>query len=324
MTVHPSIDKGRPQRLSRTFSSYAVAPAVLAALILILSGFLMIKLDGALASAGISELTWRGEEKKKVRDYATLLGRFERLKSNRLETSILGYVEGSDKPYEIRLLSFLPFQIQEKSSTFRVLIVAGIHGHESAGVDAAARFAEDIIRRPSRYSDIQIDIIPVLNPWGWEYNRRHNADGLDINRDFATDRTIEASLFRSFVGQMDTYDLFIDLHESHKSGYFLYDYSSPPDRNVWDTYRSLIALSAKGLENNYRESLSRAQNGILSMPPLPVYLNRLAGRLSLDGYMLLRKTKKLYVVETPLQDLYMDRLRLQLRTVHALIANYRE
>ena len=298
------------------------APFAVSVIIVLFFLFFARKMDSAAAYIGVTEQTWQNEEKVRVRDYANLMDRVERLGSDRLVSSEIGHVDAGNGGYKIRLVSFRPLSGNGSMETdaFRVLIVGGIHGHEIAGSEAAMRFAEDIVRRPTRYPNAHIDIIPVLNPWGWEHNMRHNYSGMDINRDFSSERTKEAEIFRLFSGEEREYDLFIDLHESYKQGYFLYDYSSPPDGELWKTYRSLITLSNKPLENRYREFLSRTKDGILHIRPLQVYVNMLRGRLSIDGYMALRRVKRLYVIETPLREPYIDRLRLQLRTIHALIA----
>ena len=278
-------------------------------------------LDPSLIAVGIQGEAWEARHQQEVRDYTMILRRARRLSAPRLARSVIGYVDNdAELPYELVLLSFTPLKATGEHP--RILIVGGVHGHEIAGAEAALKFAEELAKRPTRYSELEIDVIPVLNPWGWEHGSRYNSGGMDINRDFGSSRTVEAGLFRSFIRRSMPYDLVIDLHETYKSGYFLYDYSFPPDRHVWNTYRAIIGLSDKPLENDYRESMYRTNNGILRISRLPAHLNRLSGRLSLDGFMALRRTKRLYVIETPLGDTFIDRLRLQLRTIHAIIAEY--
>src|SRR5262249_7556243 len=61
----------------------------------------------------------------------------------------------------------------------RTLVVGCIHGNEQAGVAVAERLAHD---PPPRELDLWI--IPVLNPDGVAANTRGNGRGVDLNRNF--------------------------------------------------------------------------------------------------------------------------------------------
>lgn len=64
-------------------------------------------------------------------------------------------------------------------ATIRVLVVGCIHGDERAGVAIADRVARAL---PPRELDIWI--VPVLNPDGVSTETRGNAHGIDLNRNF--------------------------------------------------------------------------------------------------------------------------------------------
>lgn len=59
-----------------------------------------------------------------------------------------------------------------------VLVVGCIHGNESAGIAVAKRLEQFSPR------ELDLWIVPVLNPDGRAANTRGNADGVDLNRNF--------------------------------------------------------------------------------------------------------------------------------------------
>ena len=68
-----------------------------------------------------------------------------------------------------------------------VLLLAGIHGNEEAGTplleELAERLAADGAALPWMRGK-RVVVLPALNPDGLAANRRHNADGVDLNRNF--------------------------------------------------------------------------------------------------------------------------------------------
>lgn len=64
-----------------------------------------------------------------------------------------------------------------------VIISAGIHGDEPAGVEAALQFAELTADNPLLLEHFSFDIFPCDNPYGWERNTRENSQGLLRSRD---------------------------------------------------------------------------------------------------------------------------------------------
>ena len=65
-----------------------------------------------------------------------------------------------------------------------VLIMAGVHGDETSGVEVVRSLVSDV----SGLSDLsdRIVIMPLVNPDGYEAGTRQNANGIDINRNFPT------------------------------------------------------------------------------------------------------------------------------------------
>ncbi len=67
---------------------------------------------------------------------------------------------------------------------FRVLYYAQQHGDEVAGKDALLTLVRDIAARPALLpEDVDLYLLPMLNPDGAEAHRRVNGAGADLNRD---------------------------------------------------------------------------------------------------------------------------------------------
>lgn len=69
----------------------------------------------------------------------------------------------------------------------RIGIFAGVHGDETAGVDASLRFLQELHRTPDIARGYEIFVYPVCNPTGYEDNTRWTRSGKDLNREFWSD-----------------------------------------------------------------------------------------------------------------------------------------
>lgn len=65
-----------------------------------------------------------------------------------------------------------------------VLILAGIHGDEAAGGPLALRLVRELEANPSWSAGRRVLVIPAANPDGLARGTRHNARGVDLNRNF--------------------------------------------------------------------------------------------------------------------------------------------
>jgi len=102
----------------------------------------------------------------------------------------------------------------------KVLVVAGVHGNETAGLHAVPAIL-DLLHtgRPElRASDVTV-VAPV-NPVGVLHGSRYNAEGCDPNRDFRGPRTEEARLLHDFIAS-EPPDRIVSLHEGPQDGYLL-------------------------------------------------------------------------------------------------------
>jgi hypothetical protein len=232
----------------------------------------------------------------------------------RLSKSVLGTIAYRGKAYPVHLLSFAASGADRP----RVLLVGSIHGTEPAGGRALLELAGEMAGSPSLLADVAVDVVPIANPWGWVHGYRYTGNGEDINRDFASSRTQEADLLRGLMRDRGPYDLVMDLHESKKAGYFVYEYL-PPDEGLGATFAGLVESQGERLENWYREWLWRAEDGVLRIPTAALWWVAMARQLSLEHYARLHGTRHAYTVETPVDDELADRVRIHRRAVAAFV-----
>ena len=108
----------------------------------------------------------------------------------------------------------------------RVHISAGIHGDEPAGPLAALKLITE-----DRWPDnVEIFLLPCLNPPGFTLNRRTNADGIDLNRDYRNPKSAETRSHIAWLERQPRFDLYLCLHEDWESrGFYLYE-TNPEQR----------------------------------------------------------------------------------------------
>ena len=103
----------------------------------------------------------------------------------------------------------------------RVLLIAGTHGDEPAGVEAALRLLERKTERPPAH----FEILPCVNPHGYIRNRRLNSGGDDLNWSYLRLDLPEIAAVHQ-VADNQRFDAVIDLHEDWESpGFYIYELS---------------------------------------------------------------------------------------------------
>lgn len=107
-----------------------------------------------------------------------------------------------------------------KTPLRRIYLSAGIHGDEPAGPLALRR----MIERDRWPKDLELWICPCLNPTGFAANRRENADGLDLNRDYRHRQSAEVRAHTDWLDRQSGFDLALCLHEDWEAGgFYLYE-----------------------------------------------------------------------------------------------------
>ncbi|MEK9628462.1 MAG: M14 family metallocarboxypeptidase [Nitrospinota bacterium] len=129
----------------------------------------------------------------------------------------------------------------------RVLISAGIHGDEPGGVETILKFLE--AQEYSHYiNDWEINLLPCLNPHGFEYGIRENHQEIDLNRVFKIDNPPKEVTFAKSI--LDTgFELTLELHEDTDShGYYLYQNGTGNrferiGQDVLDSVKSIMPIN---------------------------------------------------------------------------------
>jgi hypothetical protein len=215
-------------------------------------------------------------------------------------------------------VSFRP----EAPTSYKVLVNAGIHGNEPAGVAYAIQFVKHLADNPDRYSTVAIDIVPIVNPWGWVHNIRFNRDGIDINRDFSTFHSQEANIIAAFLAEKK-YDLMLDLHEDGSaSGFYVYQYGMG-DKTIVENLVETIEHMGYPIEEKVRVLLLKPENGIMEAPVWGLWYMRFTGQMAIAHYHRMNHSQRVYTIETPTKLAMPDRVCMQRTSVEGLIEGNR-
>jgi murein peptide amidase A len=104
--------------------------------------------------------------------------------------------------------------------TRRVYISAGIHGDEPAGPLGAL----ELLKQNRWPADTEVCLVPCLNPTGFALNRRENADGRDLNRDYRAPSTREVQAHVAWLARQQDFHSAFCLHEDWEAqGFYLYE-----------------------------------------------------------------------------------------------------
>ena len=213
------------------------------------------------------------------------------------------------------LVSFRPAQ----TVSHRIWINAGIHGNEPAGVECAVQMVERLAKDPDAFPETTFDIIPLINVWGWAHDIRFNRAGTDINRDFASFNSQEATAIRKFVNGK-TYDLMLDLHEDPSAtGFYVYQYAQK-EKSLPEKVIETIQSMGYPIEQNVSMVILKTENGIIDAPMWGLHYMRLTGQLSAANYYRLHHSERVYTVETPTERPFSDRLEMQRTALTVFIA----
>lgn len=200
----------------------------------------------------------------------------------------------------------------------KVLITAGIHGDEPAGVLAVIEFLELFT---SRAVDRGYTIIPCVNLWGCDNHSRLNRIGRDVNRDFRYLETQEASLIAQYLSGK-AFDLVLDLHEDPygSKGYYLYCLSN--SRAIHDQAEKVIQQVRRlGLpvENRMKVFPFRTRAGIIAVPYWASYLTEIVNRLAFCNWCRTAGvSRNVVVTETPTSIPLEERVAMQLLSLETL------
>jgi protein MpaA len=175
--------------------------------------------------------------------------------------------------------------------TPRVYISAGIHGDEPAG-PLAVLF---LLQQNKWPADFSFWLCPCLNPTGFLLNRRENADGVDLNRQYLQPQAAETVAHINWLEGQPFFDLSLCLHEDWEAhGFYVYELN-PDDRPsvaeaMIDNVVRVCPVDPSGLIEG-----RPARNGIIR----PGIDPRDRPQWPEAFYLLSRKTRLSYTLEAP-------------------------
>ena len=191
-----------------------------------------------------------------------------------------------------------------------VLISAGIHGDEPAGVHAAVDFLRALA--PIFADDFGFVVLPCVNPSGYEANTLETMAGANVNRSFGADRPApEAEAIAVWLArERPNFRATFDLHEiapyyrgegfaesDNPHGTYLYETVSDRSRRIG---QELIAALPADVDVCRWPTIYHDLNdgGVVAYPEgcrNVVY----AGKTTLDAYLNGRFTGHSFTTETP-------------------------
>ncbi len=209
-----------------------------------------------------------------------------------------------------------------------ILLCAGIHGDEPAGIEALLFFLEQSIEQYRR--SFSFTIFPCLNPRGYEAGTRENNRGIDLNRNFlSSNPELETRLVRDFLKKKNkkycfAWEMHEDNHLQPEPGYTLRDnphafylYAVSPTNTVAQHVikhlkRNKIPVTTKKVI--YGESCTAGilwDNGKISSPR----------KCTFDEEMR-RYTSSIYTPETPTSWSFSKRVRAHSLALTAALATF--
>lgn len=144
-----------------------------------------------------------------------------------------------------------------------VLISAGIHGDEPATTASISKLIlNDLLPKYCSYT-----VFPCLNPRGMRLSKRETPEGIDLNRDFMTTKTIEVQTELQKLQEYGRFEVTLLLHEDWEAnGFYLYELTEPNaaprfGRAVLDAVSSICPI-----ENSPIIEGLEASNGLIHPP----------------------------------------------------------
>ena len=238
----------------------------------------------------------------KVRDYTKVLNRINLALKDNYKLDTLGYIKNSNHIYPFNKLTL------GKNKTKRVLISAGIHGDEPAGVETVCAFLESGLYKPF-LNLLEIIILPCINPYGYEFNTRENHAQIDLNRMFkVTTPPIEVKLTQS-VFKKNYFNISLELHEDFEShGFYLFQKSNKPfgmelGHKIIESVKTVLPINLESIID-----VNPAENGL-------IHRIKDIGDMKwwpMAGYSLEKKTGHCFTFETPMNYSLQTRVEANL------------
>jgi murein peptide amidase A len=249
--------------------------------------------------------------KVKRRSYLDFIYRLKKILKDDAKLLTIGYIENLNKKY--------PFQkiIIGKNKPKRILISAGIHGNEPAGVESIYSFLESGSYR-KYLNDWEITILPCINPYGFENNTRENHENKDLNRLFKDQFPPLEIILTKSIFKPSYFNVTIELHEDSDSyGYYLFQKS-----NLSDNYKlglEIIKEIKDVIPINLDQTIDKmsSEKGIIKIKDI--------GEMDwwpMAGYSLAMKSGQCLTLESPTKLAMRDRVRAHLTAIDKTLSYF--
>ncbi len=237
----------------------------------------------------------------------------QKLEELRGQMDVMAYVDPKTNNYPLYYVN------AGDANAKRVLLSAGIHGDEPAGVYALLEFLAGPVK--DYIKDINFSIFPCLNPWGFENDCRFNANGIDINRCFVRNTSRTAVMLKGFIKSRSGYRLAINMHEDN-TGMKVGDF--PVEANPRGFYLYETPINGQHLGPLLTRILG--ENGVEICKDSEIYSEKNNGGvivpISIDGEFekfLQDHSKKVIETETPTCWPLEKRIEAQRQALHVVL-----
>jgi predicted deacylase len=219
---------------------------------------------------------------------------------------------GKQGEFNLLALHRPPSSLRTPHSALRIYLSTGIHGDEPAGPHAAVRLLQEN-RWPA---NAELWFCPCLNPMGFVLNRRENAGGKDLNRDYRHLETTEVRAHITWLEHQPQFDLCLCLHEDWEShGFYVYELNPENRPSLAET---MIARIAEVCPIDPSEIIEdRPARGGIIRPNLDP---RTRPQWAEAFYLIVNKTRLSYTLEAPSDFPLLTRVNALVTGVHAALA----
>jgi hypothetical protein len=198
---------------------------------------------------------------------------------------------GKQGEFNLLALHRPPLSLRTPDSALRIYLSTGIHGDEPAGPLAGLR----LLQENQWPTNAELWFCPCLNPVGFVLNRRENADGKDLNRDYRHLETAEVRSHIAWLERQPRFDVYLCLHEDWEShGFYLYEQNPDGKPSLAET---IVGAVQKVCPIDPSEIIEDrpAQNGIIR----PNLDPRTRPQWAEAFYLVVNKSRQGYTLEAP-------------------------
>jgi len=173
----------------------------------------------------------------------------------------------------------------------RLYLSAGIHGDEPAGPLALRALMQENLWP----DEVEITLCPCLNPTGFPLNRRENAQGIDLNRQYLHLEAAETRAHVEWLQRQPAFDLTLCLHEDWEAnGFYLYEINLS-DGPSWGEEMIRRVAAVCPIDPSELIEERPAQSGIIRPSADP----RSRAQWPEAFWLLTNKTRHSYTLEAP-------------------------